>query len=304
MYSGGKYLQTPSCEIGAAGTKEKAECAKAKRELQPLVQKGKTLFLLIEGKQSGSTSITEAVEFAVTDWSTYSGKLDGTVNAKLLTNNASLGLKPLKPIKTLPILKARKDPEGMLLKNELIGKLDMDGDGFAELVYQCADYEGHFYERLQLRSFELSDAEFIVEILNDPAFIKFIADRNVRTIQDAENYISNGPHKSYRENGFGLWLVSIKGTGEPIGMCGLIKRDSLEHVDIGFAFLPQYTGKGYAFEIASATQAYAKQIGVEKVIAIVSPGNGSSIKLLSKIGLQFEKLITMPGEEEPVMLFS
>lgn len=160
-------------------------------------------------------------------------------------------------------------------------------------------------ERLQLRTIELTDAEFIIALLNDPSFIKFIADRKVRTIQDAENYITNGPHKSYRENGFGIWLVSVIETGEAIGICGLIRRDNLEHVDIGFAMLPQFTGKGYAFEIATATMEYAKrEAKLDKVVAIVSPGNKSSIKLLEKMGLQFEKMITMPGEETPVMYYS
>lgn len=146
VYASGKYSQPASCEIGATAAKQRAECNKAKKTLEPLVQKGKQLFVIIDGKQSGSLTVSETVEFAVTDWMTYSGKLEGPVNVRLLANNPSLGLKKLKAIKTLPKLKVRKDTEGMLLKNELIGKLDVDGDGYAELIYQCADYEGYFYE--------------------------------------------------------------------------------------------------------------------------------------------------------------
>src|SRR6478736_8102385 len=108
-------------------------------------------------------------------------------------------------------------------------------------------------ERLQLRQFEIDDAEFIVELVNTPGWLKFIGDRNIKTTEDAIRYLQNGPMKSYQENGFGLSLVEEKGNRKSIGMCGILKRDSLENPDIGFALLPEFVGKGYAFEIALAT---------------------------------------------------
>src|ERR1700694_1684577 len=114
-------------------------------------------------------------------------------------------------------------------------------------------------ERLRLREFAAGDAQFIVELLNSPGWLEFIGDRHIRTEEQAREYLVQGPVKSYQENGFGLSLVETK-DGVPVGMCGLIKRPALEHADIGFAFLPQFMGRGYAFEIASATMDYARNV--------------------------------------------
>src|SRR5215213_5568163 len=123
-------------------------------------------------------------------------------------------------------------------------------------------------ERLSLREFTLVDAKFIVELLNSPGWLQFIGDRYVKTEEKAESYLQNGPIKSYHENGFGLSMVELKENRTAIGMCGIIKRDSLETPDIGFAFLPQYEGKGYAFEIADATLSYAKNnLAIAKISA-------------------------------------
>src|SRR5688572_21540231 len=111
-------------------------------------------------------------------------------------------------------------------------------------------------QRLGLREFTRDDAVFIVELLNTPGWLQFIGDRNVKTKEQAIIYLENGPLKSYKENGFGSWMVELKEDKTPIGMCGILRRESLENPDIGFAFLPEYTGKGYAFEIASATLSY------------------------------------------------
>lgn len=108
-------------------------------------------------------------------------------------------------------------------------------------------------DRLVLRQFSLSDTAFILELLNSPGWINFIGDRGIRTEKDAEEYLLNGPMKSYQKNGFGLAMIALKESGEGIGMCGLIKRESLADVDIGYALLPAYTGQGYAYEIAAAT---------------------------------------------------
>ena len=102
-------------------------------------------------------------------------------------------------------------------------------------------------ERLFLREFNTGDAGFILELLNNPSWIKYIGDKNIRHVNDAQNYILNGPIKSYQTHGFGLYLVAVKEKEKPIGMCGLIKRDGLENVDIGFALMPEYAGNGYAF---------------------------------------------------------
>src|ERR1043166_3210050 len=107
-------------------------------------------------------------------------------------------------------------------------------------------------DRLLLRWLNDDDAPFILELLNDPSFIRFIGDKGVRTLDDARNYILNGPVASYEKFGYGLYATELKDGSVPIGMCGILKRDTLPHPDIGFAFLPRYWNKGYAFESAAA----------------------------------------------------
>lgn len=158
--------------------------------------------------------------------------------------------------------------------------------------------------RLLLREFVPEDADFILRLLNTPEWIRFIGDRNVRTLENAHQYLQNGPMTSYKKNGFGLWRVSIKDTDVPIGMCGLLKRDTLEDIDIGFALLPEFAGKNYGFEAAAATMVYAKdRLALNRIVAITLEDNVHSINLLQKIGLQFEKTIRMPGDNKPLMLF-
>ena len=157
--------------------------------------------------------------------------------------------------------------------------------------------------RLLLRELTAEDAPFIFKLVNEPAWLQFIGDKGVRTIEDAVQYILNGPVKSYTANGFGLWLVQLKEGSIPIGMCGLIKRDALEHVDIGFAFLAVHNGRGYGFEAATAVLDYAKnKIGLPHILAITNQDNVRSIRLLEKLGLTFERLITMPGDAKPIRL--
>ncbi|MBK9927831.1 MAG: GNAT family N-acetyltransferase [Anaerolineales bacterium] len=160
-------------------------------------------------------------------------------------------------------------------------------------------------ERLTLRPLTLDDTEFIIELLNEPSFIQNIGDRGVRTLADAEKYLENGPISSYARNGFGLLAVTLKDTSQPIGMCGLIKRDSLEDVDIGYAFLPKFWSKGYAFESAQAVMNYAKDVvGLKRVVAIVDPANAGSIRLLEKIGMTFEKMVKLSEDDIDLKLFS
>jgi RimJ/RimL family protein N-acetyltransferase len=159
-------------------------------------------------------------------------------------------------------------------------------------------------ERLILRQMTTDDAGFILELLNEPSFIQNIGDRHIRTIEDACSYIVNGPVKSYEKNGFGLWLIVLKETNEPIGMCGLIRRDTLEDVDIGYALLPRFWSKGYAVEAAQATKAYAKDvIRLKRIVAIVDPANESSIRVLEKLGLRYEKMVRLSADDIELKLF-
>jgi RimJ/RimL family protein N-acetyltransferase len=160
-------------------------------------------------------------------------------------------------------------------------------------------------ERLKLREFTIHDTVFIVKLVNSPGWLEFIGDRNIRSNEQARHYLENGPIKSYQENGFGLSLVETKQNDTAVGMCGILKRDSLDNPDIGFAFLPEFTGHGYASEIASATLNYAlTNLKLSKVLAITKVNNKKSIRLLEKIGLTFIKTMNAPNETEELLLFS
>ena len=159
-------------------------------------------------------------------------------------------------------------------------------------------------ERLILRKFTLEDAPFVLELVNTSAWLQFIGDRNVYTVEESENYLRNGNLKSYAEHGFGFYLVATKESNEAIGMCGLVKRDSLEDIDIGFAFLPNSIGKGYGYEAASATLDYALNVlKLGRIVAIVDPQNASSIALIKKIGLKYEKMVQISTNDIELMLF-
>ena len=159
-------------------------------------------------------------------------------------------------------------------------------------------------DRLVLRHLTTDDAAFIIELLNEPSFIQNIGNRNIRTNEDARSYILNGPIESYDKKGFGLFMVELKDSSTPIGMCGLLKRDNLPDVDIGFAFLPKYRMKGYAFESASAVLKYAKNTyGMKRILGIVNPDNTASIRLLEKLGLKFERMVKMPQDDFEIKLY-
>jgi RimJ/RimL family protein N-acetyltransferase len=160
-------------------------------------------------------------------------------------------------------------------------------------------------ERLTLREFIKDDATFIMNLLNSPGWLKYIGTRNINSVDDARGYISEKLMPSYGKNGFGFYLMETKSDNIPVGMCGLIKRDGLDDVDIGFALLPEYEGNGYAYEAASATLKYAKNtLKLNRIAAITVPYNLSSIKLLEKIGFVFEKMINIPNDKEELMLYS
>jgi RimJ/RimL family protein N-acetyltransferase len=160
-------------------------------------------------------------------------------------------------------------------------------------------------DRLILRWLSTDDAEFILGLLNEPSWLHFIGDKGVRTIEDACDYILKGPVEMYARLGFGLYVAELKEEGIPIGMCGLIKRDFLDDVDIGFAFLPKYWGKGYAYESASAVMVYGKDVlGLNRIVAITSLDNHSSARLLEKLGLRFEQMVRFADEDQEVRLFA
>jgi RimJ/RimL family protein N-acetyltransferase len=164
-------------------------------------------------------------------------------------------------------------------------------------------------DRLVLRELTVADAPFILKLVNAPSWLRFIGDRGIRTLADAESYLLDGPMAMYRQRGFGLWLTCLKADGLPIGsadglpigLCGLIKRDALDDVDIGFAFLPAYGGRGYAQEAATAALAYGSGIlGLARIVAITLPENDRSIRLLERLGFAFERMV-QPIPDGPML---
>ncbi|WP_442600797.1 GNAT family N-acetyltransferase [Paenibacillus sp. KN14-4R] len=160
-------------------------------------------------------------------------------------------------------------------------------------------------ERLLMRQLTTEDAPFIFELLNEPSWIQFIGDKGIRTIEDARDYIVNGPMSMYARAGIGLYLTLLRENLVPIGLCGLIKRDSLEDVDIGYAFLPKFWGQGYAFESASGVLTYGRDVkGLNRIVAITSLDNDRSGNLLEKLGLQFEQIIPSTAGDEELKLYA
>lgn len=159
--------------------------------------------------------------------------------------------------------------------------------------------------RLQIRHLTAADAAFTCQLLNEPSFIANIADRGVRSEIDAMHYLATGPIKSYRQHGYGLFLVQNSSNGQPLGFCGLLYREFLQETDIGFALLPQWWGRGYAYEAASAVLHFGYgRLKLKRIVGLTSAGNTASIKLLNRLGLHFEKMVKMPPAEQDVQLFS
>ena len=159
-------------------------------------------------------------------------------------------------------------------------------------------------ERLTLSKLELVDAPFIFELYNDPDFIKYIGDRGIRSLSDAKQFIETGPQASYSEHGHGLYLVQLN-DGTPIGICGLLKRDTLDDPDIGFAMLPKFRNNGYTYEAALAAMNNGRNIfGYQRIVAITSPANEASNQLLIKMGLSDEGIVQLTKDGEACMLFS
>lgn len=159
-------------------------------------------------------------------------------------------------------------------------------------------------ERLLLRKYTLMDAPFVYILMNSEGWLKNIGDRNIKTFEDAENYIQTNYFSIYEKHGYGPYLVSLKETGKPIGSAGLYKRDDLDHPDIGFAFLPEYFSQGFAFESASAVLKFAsEELRIPKVYGFTLEENRDSIKLLKKLGLSEAGIYTYKDGEE-LLLFS
>ena len=160
-------------------------------------------------------------------------------------------------------------------------------------------------DRLILRRVGLDDADLLLAVWNDPAFIENVGDRGVRSLEGAAEAMKSGALKLYAEHGFGPYAMVRKDDGTRMGICGLFKRENLEYPDIGFGVLPEFCGKGYAGEAAFAVMAHARDdLQIEELTAIVSPGNAPSIGLIEKLGLVFVKMITMPGDTEEICLYS
>jgi len=160
-------------------------------------------------------------------------------------------------------------------------------------------------DRLIISKITLKDASFLYELMNDKDWIQNIGDRGIYSIEDAENHIKERFFKSYEEFGFGFYVLRIKSTNERIGTAGLIDRDGIEGIEIGYGLLPVYRGKGYAFEATQAIFNYAKNdLMLDKIVAIVSPLNEKSIVLLEKLGLRYEKMVQLPGEDKEIKYFS
>jgi RimJ/RimL family protein N-acetyltransferase len=159
-------------------------------------------------------------------------------------------------------------------------------------------------DRLVLRRLTLDDAEFIFRLVNDPSWLRFIGDKNVRNLDDARRYLQEGPLDMYERYGFGLYRVEERDSGSPVGTCGLLKRDTLPDADVGYALLPEFRGKGYAFEAASAVLDHGNRVfGLQRILAIVSPDNAGSIRVLEKAGMKFERDLELrPGD--PVKVFA
>lgn len=160
-------------------------------------------------------------------------------------------------------------------------------------------------ERLTLRELTPDDDAFMLALLNDPDFIRNIADRGVRTLEQARQYIIDGAMASYRDHGFGLWGVVPTGMDRCVGICGLIRRETLDDVDIGYGFLPDARGNGYALEASRACMDFGReQLGLRRIVAITSMENPASARLLEKLGLRFERLVRLADDAEELRLYA
>ena len=159
--------------------------------------------------------------------------------------------------------------------------------------------------RLALTELADADAQFIQGLLNEPSFLRYIGDRGVRSVEDARRYIQDGPVAMYAKHGYGLLRVGLRADGTPIGICGVLKRDALPEPDLGFSLLPAYWSRGYACEAAGAVMHDARhRLGLGRILAITSPDNEPSMRLLGKLGFRFERMMRLAEDAGEVRLFA
>ena len=159
-------------------------------------------------------------------------------------------------------------------------------------------------ERLRLRKMTLDDTGLMLAVWNDPAFIRHVGDRGIRTTEDARDAMRKGALHLYEAYGYGPYRIALKDNDTPIGICGLFRRDGLDEPDIGYSTLPDFCGQGYAYEAATAVLDYAQaELALQRLIAIISPTNEASIGLIRKLGFEFERMHTMPDDEEEICIY-
>ena len=160
-------------------------------------------------------------------------------------------------------------------------------------------------ERLQLRWLTLDDAGLMLAVWNNPAFLSYVGDRGIRTPKQARDALKDGAMKLYEDHGFGPFRVAVQSDDTPIGVCGLFYRDGFDDPDIGFALLPEFCSKGYAYEAAAAVMEYVRNdLALTRVVAIVSPENVASIGLLEKLGLNYERMLRLPEDDHDICLYA
>lgn len=160
-------------------------------------------------------------------------------------------------------------------------------------------------ERLILRTIDADDAAFYYELVNDPTWLEHIGDKGIRSVEGARSAILEGPCVMQQKYGHSLYVMERKADGKPLGLCGLIKRDTLPNVDIGYAIRPAYFGQGYTYEAAAAVVAYARDtLGLRRLMGITNPANVNSINLLAKLGLRFVEHKAMPPDGRPTNIYS
>lgn len=159
-------------------------------------------------------------------------------------------------------------------------------------------------ERLRLRPLTFADDAFILKLLNDPSFLMYIGDKEVRTLADARRYMADGPMASHLLHGFGLDCVELKQTGEPAGLCGLLKRPALDDADVGYAFLPEFWSRGYAREAVRSVLKDARQrLRLRQVAAVVDGRNVKSVRLLESLAFRFQRMVALHEGDDEVQLF-
>ena len=159
--------------------------------------------------------------------------------------------------------------------------------------------------RLRLRELTADDADFVFRLVNEPSFLTNIGDKGVKSLADARRFILEGSWTCQPKPGYGQFLVELRGEGTPVGVCGLLYRETLGVTDVGFAFLPPYWRRGYAFEAASAVMEYGRsELGIERIVGLTSADNPASIKVLKKVGMKFERAVKMDDEDPGTDLYA